>query len=148
MLYCVVFTFIQAFLEHWTEPLHSNPSLQVVGGIYQASPDLSMSLPQNLSPQETHVANGFRSSFCPGLFPSTEDPATPTRSRDWRSPPATPSESRQRARQGRDLSPKLTPSAQLKVSLLPSKVCGNRPLHCPGRGKMHWHHTCEVQVWA
>lgn len=122
-----VFSFIQASLEHWTEPLHRSRSLQVVGGIYQASPDLSMSLPQNLSPQKTQVTNGFCSSFSPGLFPSTEDPATPTRSRDWRSPLATPSESRQRARQGRDLSQKLTPSAQPKVSLPPSKVCGSRP---------------------
>lgn len=141
-----VFSFIQAFLEHWTEPLHSNRSLQVVGGIYQASPDLSMSLPQNLSPQETQVANGFCSSLCAGLFPSTEDPATPTRSRDWRSPPATPSESRQRAKQGRDLSQKLIPSAQPKVSLPPSKVRGSR-LRTVVRGKMHWHHTCQVQVW-
>lgn len=50
-----VFSFTQAFLEHWTEPLHSSRSPQVMGGVSQASPDLSMSLPQNLSPQETQV---------------------------------------------------------------------------------------------
>lgn len=80
--------------------------------------------------------------FSLGLSQSTEDPATPTRSRDWQSLPATPSGSRQPARQGRGLSQTPTPSVQPKVSLPPSKVCRSRP-RCTAQRE--WRHTMSTR---
>ena len=58
----------------------------------------------------------------PGLWRSTADPATPTRSSDWPSPAATASEYRPSVTPGRVLSPTHTPSAPPSLYPLPSKV--------------------------
>lgn len=58
----------------------------------------------------------------PGLWRSTADPATPTRSSDWPSPAATASEYRPSVTPGRVLSPTPTPSAPPSLCPLPSKV--------------------------
>lgn len=99
--------------------LHLSPhSLSLLRPLLQPSlsfTDFSLNLSLNF-------LRSLRLYLRPGLWRSTVVPATPTRSRDWRSPAATASEYRPSATLGRVLSLTHTPSAPPSLYPLPSKV--------------------------